>query len=95
MAPSSARAAMASVVPVSPSPALASSALRSASAAISTRQQRRRNASVSGCAEGVGRIGASPSGSGTVATAPRRAQPGQALSGTGRESSASSSSSAG
>ena len=95
IASSSPRAAVASVVPVSPSPDFASSAFKSSSASISTSQHRRRNRSVSGLAEGVCRIGRRPSGMGTASPAPKAFSPGQAVWDAGRPRRSTTSSLAG
>ena len=63
------RAAPASVLPVSPSPDFASSALRVASASIKISQQRARNAFRSACSDAIALIGDSPSGNGTISGA--------------------------
>ena len=76
-----ARAAVARVEPVSPSPDFESSALRSVSAAISTLQQSVKNAWVASCSEGSGAIGVRPSDSAWVVTGAIALMPGQAASG--------------
>ena len=90
-----ARAAVASVLPVSPSPDFASNKFRSLSAATSRSQHSSINVRTDAFSEGIGLIGLSPSGSGLTVTVLIACIPGQSRNGISRASSFSVSSSNG